>query len=84
MARNVQCALAGFAVGGAALSLAYFGLIFIFMAMSVQLRALALADEASRRGRRGEAREPRPGYATPRGGNAGAATPVAYAARRSR
>lgn len=43
MGRGIQASLVGFCVGGAALSLAYFGLIFVFMAVSVTLRGLAVA-----------------------------------------
>jgi probable O-glycosylation ligase (exosortase A-associated) len=45
LSRNMQCSFAAFCVGGAALSLAYFGLVFVIMALSVRLRQLAAAQD---------------------------------------
>lgn len=47
LGRSLQCSMAGFLVGGAALSLAYFGLMFVFMGVSVTLLSLALAAQPS-------------------------------------
>jgi probable O-glycosylation ligase (exosortase A-associated) len=71
MGRNLQCSLAGFLIGGAALSLAYFGLMFVFMAVSVTLRGMALAEQSPRSRRHEKAARsstdgPKNGLAPPR------------------